>query len=296
VQALSSAAGEQQQGAGDAVKELLESVKVFSEALGESQGAVQSASLKVVASTEQVTAEAARRVAEALSKGAETFEASMARVERVGAQLDGHGAALQRNVAAAERAAGALEGHGAAMLRSATDLKAELVGVVKPLNDARASILTVPGAVEAAVTAMETERSALTGLGASLKDQANLVREEHQQLSERAKELRGVTAALGGEIAAHINRITAAQQKVAEAWALAMNGADATVLAQSEAIANYAGKVSEAVGIGPLQSQLNESLADLAEGLAPLKDLSGQIAALNRSIQALQTALAVEEA
>jgi hypothetical protein len=292
---LQAAAGHQQQGAGDAVKELLAAVKVFSTALGESQGAVHEASLKVVASTEQVTAEAARRVAVALSEGANTFEASMARVTLVGAQLDGHGASLKRNVEAAERAARALEGHGAAMLRSATDLKAELVGVVKPLNDARMSLEAVPDAVDAAVTAMETERDALTGLGASLSEQVALVREEERQLSRRAEELRGLTRALGGEIAKHVERISGAQEKVQDAWSMAMNGVDTKIQEQYKHIANYAGQVEAAVGLRAPLNKLNESLGKLSDDLEPLFQLPKQIHDLQTRVDQLNRALAPED-
>lgn len=295
VKALQDAAGQQQQGAGDAVKELLESVKVFSTALGESPGAVQAASLKVVASTEQVTAEAAQRVAEALSKGAETFEASMGRVERVGARLDQQGAALQISLSAAERSAGALAEHGEAMVGSASALKAGLVGVVQPLHDARASLEAVPAAVGAAVTAMETERDALTGLGASLSEQVALVREEERQLGRRAEELRGLTRALGGEIAKHVERISEAQEKVRDAWSMAMKGVDTTVTKQSEEMVKYAKKVEDAVGVGARLTNLNTSLGKLADDLEPLDQLPTQIKALQTSIDQLTRALAPED-
>jgi hypothetical protein len=284
VAALGSAAGDQRSGADQAIRDLLAAVKAFSEALDRSQGAVQDASLKVVASTEQVTAEAARRVAAALTHGAETFEASMDRVAKVGERLDAHGVALQRNLGAAEVAAAALSGHGEALVRSAGALKAELAGVVSPLADARESLMTVPGAVNAAVSAMGTERVALTGLGASLSQQAELVRKGESELHNRTVELRRVTDALGGQIAQHVDRLSKAQLKVAEAWQIAAGAVDLGVEKQALAISRYATQIEQAVGV----RDLSENLAALADSLGPLKD---QLAQLDRSVKGLEGAI-----
>jgi chromosome segregation ATPase len=291
VDALQAAAGDQRSGADQAVQDLLTAVARFSESLDKSQGAVQDASLRAVASTEQVTAEAARRVADALVQGADRFEQSMGRVEQVGRRLDAHGQALEKNLSAAQGAAAALSGHGEALVRSAGALKAELAEVVSPLSDARSSLMTVPGAVNAAVTALGTERTALSGLSTSLKDQAELVRAQERELANRAAELRRVTDALGGQIAQHVDRLTKAQEKVAETWQTAAAGVDLGVEKQAKAIATYAKQVSEAVGIGPTVEGLTDALSDLAAGLEPLKELPQQIAALQQSIAQLEAAL-----
>jgi chromosome segregation ATPase len=291
VAALQAAAGDQRSGADQAVQGLLTAVAKFSESLDKSQGAVQDASLRAVASTEQVTAEAARRVADALVQGADRFEQSMGRVEQVGQRLDAHGQALEKNLSAAQGAAAALTGHGEALVRSAGALKAELAEVVSPLSDARSSLMTVPGAVNAAVTTLRTEHTALSGLSTSLKDQAELVRAQERELANRTAELRRVTDALGGQIAAHVDRLTKAQEKVAVAWAEAVAAGDERHEERVKAVASYADRVEQALGLGSSVRGLTEALRDVADSLADMRKLPAEVASLHASITKLEAAL-----
>ncbi len=289
VEALKQATGEAGDGAGVAVEQMMAAVEAFTKSLAASQDAVRAAGDRVVTSTEQVTARAAREFAEAMQLSALALTDAMTRAESIGVRIDAQAEALAMNLGVARASAEAMEQHGAALASSGATLRGELVALGQPLNDARVSLLQVPLSVDAATSALEIERKALTGLGLSLREQAALVVEQEKALRTRTEELRRLHEVLGHQWAGHVGRMSEAHEQVKQAWQQAMHAASAGMDQNAERIGRYATQVDEALGLKANVSGLQIGLEDLVSALGPLSEVTPVLRALEVRLAALQT-------
>jgi len=288
VEQLGKVTGSQQRGADQAIADLLAAVKTFSDALSANQRAIQVAGLQSVATTEQVTAAAARQVAEALTKGADGLAKAMARAEQLGRTLADHSDTLQRGLVSANVTASALEKHGQAMVYSGTQLRQELEGVTAPLIVLQGGLGKVAPAVESAARAMEDERRALSGLGEALKEQASLIRQQETALATRTTELRRLHEVLGQQWSGHVGRMSQAHETVKAAWQEAMRAAASGLEGNARAVATYAEKVERSLGLNDNVVGLQSSLADVADTLG---ELTPVLKVLGREVTRLRGAV-----
>ncbi len=280
VAALEAASGSQQEGANRSIEQLLEAVGRFNHALGQSQATLRDASRQAVASTEQVTIAAAREVADAMKNGARAMEESMARAIQTGARLESHGAALEAHVKVAESALGSMESHAKLLGEHSGELQLALQGVAQPLVLARDSLQVVPVAIESATSAMGEERGALVGLGRSLREQAELLREREAALTQRTAELRKLQDVLSHQWTGHMGRLVEGHTKVKEAWQYAMASATEGHERHAQMVAEYARKVEESLGLKQDLQHLDTTLGEVADGLASAGRLGRSIDAL----------------
>lgn len=280
VQALAQSTGAERQGADQRMQEMLAAVATFSEALRSSQEAVQSASFGAVASTEQVTALAARAVADALVQGAERMTDAMARGEQLGVRIDAQAQAFAAHMLSAQTAATEMARQGEALVSSGARIKDELEGVGRPLDAARRSLELVPASLDQVITTLREEQKALGGLAPSLKEQAALIHQQEVHLGQRAQDLRDLLQRIGQEWNSHLERMVDAQDKVSQAWAVAMEAARTGADSNASRIAQYATKVQEALGLNAQVANLQESLADLVDALKVLERLDQRLGTL----------------
>jgi len=123
------------------------------------------------------------------------------------------------------------------MVASGARLKEELKGVTAPLTVLQGSLQRVSPAVDSATQALKDERSALTGLGDSLKQQAELIRKQEASLAKRTTELKQLHEVLGSKWSGHVGRMSEAHEKVKAAWQEAMRAASAGLEKNAQAVA-----------------------------------------------------------
>ncbi len=285
VSKLDQVTGDQRKDANKAIEQLLQAVTSFSEALEANKGAIRDASLQSVASTEQITAAAARKVADALVQGADGLKAAMERAEELGDRITEQSSTLARSLQAADTAAAAMKTHGVAMLDSGRDLKAQFVSLTEPFNQVRDSLQQVAPAVQAATSGMETERRALVSLGQLLTEQASLIRAQEQALATRTSELRELHQVLGKQWSGHVGRMTEAHEQVKTAWQQAMRAAAEGLERNAEEVGKYALKVESALGLKGEIAGLQTHLGDLADALG---DLNPTLSALGQEVNRLR--------
>ena len=278
---LESVAGDQRENADKAIQDLLTAVGAFSNALEQNKGAIQDASLKSVATTEQITAEAARRVASALVEGAEGLKAAMERAEELGERINEQSLTLAQSMKTANVAANEMKLHGNAMLASSRNLKVELTTIAAPFSTICESLQQVAPTIQSATTSMEEERKALVGLGQSLQKQAVLIRKQEAALENRTSELRELHEVLGKQWSGHVGRMTEAHEQVRKAWQQAMRAATEGQERNAKEVGEYARRVERALGLKSEIAGLQTHLEDLAEALdklvPTLRDLEQEI-------------------
>lgn len=276
VNRLSDVTGQQQAGAAQAISDLLRAVSRFEEALARSNATMQDRAFQTVASAEQISTAAAREVAEALQKGAGALVDALHRAETQGLQLDKLAQQFTQTYDKALVSAKELEAAG-------QQLRADLASAGQPLREAGQHLTRVGPDVERAARAMEAERGALSGLGASLREQAESatrslqiqaenVKEQERLLTQRSTELRHLSNLLASSWGTHAQQYELAQSKVADAWRKVMADAEAGTEKRAMELGRYAQEVERALrlpsdirNLTEVLDQLHAALADLAE-------------------------------
>jgi hypothetical protein len=295
---LDSITGTQREGSDQAIERLLAAVAAFSASLEENRSAIRDASLQSVASAEQVSVEAARRVADALVRGAEGLESSMARTEQLGAALDARAVTLTRSLESANETTRIIGDHGRLLVDSTRRLKDELATLAQPLQEVHAALRVVEPAVRAAATAMEEERRALTGVGVVLTGQASAISDQERSLSTRTQELRKLHEVLGAQWTGHVDRLVEAHEQVKRAWQEALRAAQQGLEHNAKEVSTYAERVEKALGLGVAVSGLQESLGslvdrldDLPPALKPLQNLEPALGSLIAQVDRLRASV-----
>lgn len=225
--------------------------------LGRSLASFQTALQGVQTSAEGVSLEAAQRVAAALGKGAEEFEAAMQR-------LTAHSTAMEASLKAARETASALAGH-------ATSLRDGVNEVARPLGPVAMALSAVPGSVQAAVQSLQSERNALEGLGAQLREQAAVVKGEHEALGARIDQYRQLNSLLAREMSTHLQGIAGANDQVRAAWAEATGKSREVVESTARQLGAYAQQVEQALRLPGDLRRLDQTIGELSDVLDDLK-------------------------
>ena len=296
VEKLESVTGTQQAGADKAIEDLLSAVGAFSTALQSNEQTIKDAGLQSVATTEQVTAAAARQVADALTEGAIGLERAMARATELGDAISSHSTVLRQSLAAANVSAESLEAHGRILVDSGKALRSELDGVTAPLALVRGGLEKVVPAIDSATRSMAEEGRSLSGLGESLRDHADVLEKQTEGqiriLEARTAELEGLHEKLGGQWTGHVQRMAEAHDKVKLAWQQAMQAATIGLDDNAKHVATYAERVEKALGLNHNIVGLNETLQEVADTLSELgpllQGLGVEVGRLRGSVDALE--------
>lgn len=291
VASMEASAGAQQDGAQEAVVQLLTAVDAFSAALTQNQDQIRDAAFQSVASTEQVTTAAARQVADALRAGAEGLSAAMERNAELSVAIQSQAEFLERSMRSADQVVGGLESHSTHMLSVTSELKDEMGALAQPLREITEGLGQVSPALETATEGMREERRALHGLGKSLSEQASLLRDQEQEMRTRSQEISALHRALGGQWESHVKGMEEAHQRVALAWKTALESAESGHEENAKRVANYAERVEKALGLSSRVDNLRETLQDLADELGelkqPIQELTPQVERLSKTVELL---------
>lgn len=295
VEKLESVAGTQQAGADQAIEELLSAVGAFSKALEQNEQTIKDAGLQSVATTEQVTAAAARQVAKALTEGAEGLQQAMTRAAELGDAISAHSEILGRSLEAANVSAESLEAHGRVLVDSGKALRSELEGVALPLKLVRSGLEKVTPAIDAAARSIAEEGKTLSGLGESLKVHAEVLERQTEGqiriLEARTTELEGLHEKLGSQWVGNVQRMAEAHEKVKSAWQEAMRSATVGLEDNAKHVATYAERVEKALGLNQNVVGLGESLYNVADTLGELtpvlRELSTEVVRLRTRVDRL---------
>lgn len=296
VEKLESVAGTQQAGADRAIEELLAAVGAFSRALEQNEQTIKDAGLQSVATTEQVTAAAARQVAKALTDGAEGLQQAMTRARELGDAIAAHSVVLQQSLEAANVSAESLEAHGRVLVDSGKALRSELEGVAVPLTLVRGGLEKVTPALDSATRSIAEEGKTLSGLGESLKAHAEVLERQTEGqiriLEARTSELQGLHEKLGSQWVGHVQRMAEAHEKVKSAWQEAMRSATVGLEDNAKHVATYAERVEKALGLNHTVTGLGDSLFEVSGALGELtpvlKDLTGEVSHLRTRVDRLE--------
>ena len=162
-------------------------------------------------------------------------------------------------------------------------LKSELDGVTAPLALVRGGLEKVVPAIDSATRSMAEEGRVLSGLGESLKDHADVLEKQTEGqiriLEARTAELEGLHEKLGDQWVGHVQRMAEAHEKVKNAWQQAKMAADEGLEDNMKAVADYAKRVEDAIGLKPNVVAMGERLADVADTLEELTRVLSVLAA-----------------
>jgi uncharacterized phage infection (PIP) family protein YhgE len=257
VEALRASSTGQQLASNKASQELIRTVARFQESLQETQHAMSQASQSAFEGAQAVTFDAAKRVADALTGGAETFEVSLGRLAAFSSEMEG---ALGR----ARDIAAAVEIH-------ADQLQAGVAEVAKPLGEVASALGQVAPQVREAATMIRAEREAFSGVGKELAGQAATLRSGWDALGQRISEYKALQQTLSREWGAHLSGIEGLLQHLQEGWAAAVRAGSDSLRISTDTVENYVRRVESAAGINHRIEQLNETLQQLADVLEQAK-------------------------
>lgn len=241
---------------GEALLGLEGSLRAFQQTLTGTQQSVEASSKVVFQDAQNVSLEAADRVAAALTEGATQFQAAMS-------MLVEHSEAVKKSLAAAHVSSNAIAGNAEA-LRTGID------NAARPLNAVASTLQMVPGQIQQATGLVQVERAALQGLGRQLQDYTTAVKQQADETTARIREYKSLNELLATQMASHLQGLREANDQVRQAWAAAVSASNATVQRTSDNLANYASEVEKRLRLPNDLERMVGSIDELTNTLADL--------------------------
>ncbi|MBI2567303.1 MAG: hypothetical protein HYV63_09760, partial [Candidatus Schekmanbacteria bacterium] len=242
-----------------AVADLGTSLATFQAVLERTSVSISDASQGAFRNAEEVALEVARRMAEALDRGAGEFERAIRRLAE-------YSESVESSLRAAQEAAQGLHAHAARFREGVQAVAAPFLPIV-------AALQAVPGSVDVAAALLRDEHAALQGLGRELQAGAESVRHAHAELGQRLQEYRQLNNLLGDTMARHLHGITGANDQVRQAWSEVVSKSREVVEQTSRQLGQYAESVERSLRLPGDLRNLNDTVNELVD---VLQDLHGR--------------------